>query len=181
METVLAIVVVAAVLLFGALISVGNERQRKAIDELREEASLWALQDIQIKREQLARAVKVDDPLRWLNQVAACACSYDLDLQVTESFENPRALLCTTRNGGSAVVFSPVAPGEIEKLKRGRLSRLSQFAERNPLVSLPAKSTSYPLSTLNSGMLFDLELPLAWKAMTNQNLDRVQRLWMYIL
>jgi hypothetical protein len=34
--------VIAAVLFFGALISVGNERQRKAIDGIREQASFWA-------------------------------------------------------------------------------------------------------------------------------------------
>ena len=35
---------------FGALISVGNERQRKAIDGIREQASFWAEQDLRLKR-----------------------------------------------------------------------------------------------------------------------------------
>jgi len=68
MELVLAIVVVVAVIFFGALISMGNERQRKAIDELREQTALWAMQDLRIKRERLARDVRVDDPLSWLNK-----------------------------------------------------------------------------------------------------------------
>lgn len=63
MEIILAIVVGAAVIFFGALISIGNERQRRAIDALREQTVLWAMQDLRIKRERLAREVRIDDPL----------------------------------------------------------------------------------------------------------------------
>ncbi len=181
MEVILAVVVVGAVLFFGALISAGNERQRRAIDDLHEEAARWAVQDLQIKREHLARQAKVDDPLRWLNRIAANVCGYDLDLRVVESFENPRALLCTSDDGGGKVIFSSVAPGEIRKMKRAGSSRLSQFAERNPLASLPARATSYPLSILNAGMLFDRELQLAWKGLTGQSAEDMQCLWMFIL
>jgi hypothetical protein len=65
MEIILAIVVATAVIFFGALISAGNERQRKAIDNLREQTSLWAMQDLRIKRERLAREVHMNDPLGW--------------------------------------------------------------------------------------------------------------------
>ena len=37
MEIILAIVVASAVIFFGALISMGNERQRKSIDNLRDQ------------------------------------------------------------------------------------------------------------------------------------------------
>ena len=101
MEMVLALAVVVAVIIFGALISVGNERQRKAIDGLREQIVLWAMQDLRIKRERLAREVQVDDPLGWLNQVAAKACGHNLSLQVLEAARRPephvRAELSTLR------------------------------------------------------------------------------------
>jgi len=51
MEIILALVVAVAVIFFGALISAGNERQRKAIDGVREQIVLWAMQDLRIKRE----------------------------------------------------------------------------------------------------------------------------------
>lgn len=70
MEILLAIVVVSAVIFFGALISMGNERQKKAIDDLREQVSLWAMQDLRIKHEGHARDVRIDDPLGWLNTLA---------------------------------------------------------------------------------------------------------------
>jgi len=69
MEIILAIVVATAVIFFGALISMGNERQRRAIDDLREQTVLWAMQDLRIKREKLARDVRIDDPIGWLNRI----------------------------------------------------------------------------------------------------------------
>lgn len=50
--------VIAAVLFFGALISLGNERQRQATDALRERATRWAEQDLRLKR---ARAMREGD------------------------------------------------------------------------------------------------------------------------
>jgi hypothetical protein len=180
MEIVLAIVVVVAVIFFGALISIGNERQRKAIDELREQTVLWAIQDLRIKRERLAREVKVDDPLGWLNRITSKVCGHDLNLQVVEAFDEPRALICVTGEGGK-VVFSPLSPGEIRNIKRDRRSRLSQFADRNPLLSLPRNANTYELSVLNGGLLFDLELPLSWKGLTGNNIDEMGIMWMYII
>ena len=49
-ETIMFLSVLAAVLFFGVLISIGNERQRKAIDGIREQAARWAETDIRLKR-----------------------------------------------------------------------------------------------------------------------------------
>ena len=43
LEVVLAISVLAAVVVVGVLISIGNERQRKAIEQLRDDVRNWAL------------------------------------------------------------------------------------------------------------------------------------------
>lgn len=179
METILAVVVIAAVICFGALISAGNERQRKAIDELREQTALWAIQDLRIKRERLARDVRVDDPLRWLNNLAAKIYGYDLNLQVNEAFDEPPVLVCITGDSGDKVLFSPLSPSEIRQLNRNKRSRLSQYGDRHPLLSLPRQITAYEFSVLNSKILFDLELPLAWKGLTNQETPQMERLWMY--
>lgn len=180
MEIILAIVVGVAVIFFGALISLGNERQRKAIDGLREQVVLWAVQDLRIKRERLAHDVHVDDPLGWLNKVAARVCGYGLNLQVIEAFENPRALICATGDGNGKVVFTPHSPGEIRTMKRAKYSRLSQYADRNLLLSLPRNESVFECSVLNNGFLFDLELPLAWKGLTGDNVDEMSIIWMYM-
>lgn len=178
MEIMLAIAVIAAVLFFGALISAGNERQRRAIDALREQPELWAIQDLRLKRERLAREIRMDDPLGWLNRLAAKVCSRDMNLHVTQAFEEPRALLSTGERDTDRVVFSPLSPGDIRRLRRKGRNRLSNYAIENPLLHLPPNIAAHELSILSCGMFFDLEFPLAWKALTDQRVEQMDRLWM---
>ena len=158
----------------------GNERQRRAIDGLREQVVLWAMQDLRLKREKLAREVKVDDPLVWLNRVVTKVTGNNWILEVDESFEEPRALVCRSGDGGR-VVFTPLSPATLRQKAQGNRARLAQIAVNNPLLSLPRGTRQYEISVLNAGMLFDLELPLAWKALTGQQVDQIDRLWLYIL
>lgn len=177
MEILLAIVVASAVILFGALISMGNERQRKAIDGLREQMVLWAVQDLKIKRERLARTVQVTDPLDWLNRMTSKVLGFDIKLQVLEVFEQPPALICASADDGMQFTFSPMSPVELRRVGKKKHTRLSQFAGHPPLLSRYA--AAYELSVLNGGLLFDLELSLAWKGLTGKDLDTTGRLWIY--
>jgi len=179
MEIILAIVVAAAVIFFGALISIGNERQRKAIDALREQTELWAIQDLRIKRERLVSAVQVNDPLAWLSRVATRVSGLDLNLQFVESYDEPRTLVCMAGDQNSKILFSPLCQREIQRMKSGKRSRLSGIGEANPLLSLPQKVAIYELSILNAGIIFDLELQLAWKELTGQRADQLEKIWMY--
>lgn len=181
MELILAIVVASAVIFFGALISVGNERQRRAIDDLREQATLWAIQDLRIKRERLARDVRVDDPLGWLNRMVAKSSGLDLRLQVEEACKEPQALICSTGDGDHRIVFAALSPDQIRKVQKGKRSRLSQSATSNLLFSLPRRAKAYEISSLNGGIMFDLELPLAWQGLTGQKVDHMERLWIYVV
>ncbi len=179
MEILLAIVVASAVIFFGALISMGNERQRKAIDGLREQVVLWAVQDLKIKREHLAQTVQVPDPVSWLNKRVSRVYGYDLKLQVLEIFEEPQSLICASDDGNIRVVFSPLSPADIRRIKSSKQNRLSKFVGHNPLLFLPKGVDIHELSVLNGGHLFDLELMLAWKALTGQKLETANNLWMY--
>jgi hypothetical protein len=179
MEIMLAIVVVAAVIFFGALISMGNERQKRAIDNLREQVVLWAMQDLRIKRERLTRDVRVDDPLGWLNKIAARAYGCAMNLQIIEVFDNPGVIICNVEGGSGKIFFTPLSPSEIRAMKRAKNNRLSQYADRNPLLSLPRNVTAFECSVLNNGILFDLELPLAWKGLTGNHTDEMSVIWMY--
>lgn len=179
MEIILAIVVASAVIFFGALVSMGNERQKKAIDGLREQVALWAMQDLKIKREHLTRDVQVPDPLGWLNKAASRVCGYDLKLQVLEIFEEPQSLVCTSGDGSVKITFSPFSPTDLRRLKSSKQNRLSQFTGHNPFLFLPKKVNTYELSVLNGGDLFDLELTLAWKAVTGLDLELSTQLWIY--
>ena len=179
MEIILAIGVASAVIFFGALISMGNERQRKAIDGLREQVVFWAIQDLMIKREQLAQTVQIPDSLGWLNKAVSNVCGYDPQLHVNEMFESPQSLVCTAGDGNTTVIFSPLSPTELHRIKRGKQNRLTQFAGHNPLLFLPKRVNVHDLSVLNAGHLFDLELVVVWKVLTGQHLESTTRLWMY--
>ena len=179
MELILAIVVAAAVIFFGALISIGNERQRKAIDALREQTELWAVQDLRIKRERLVREVRVDDPLAWLNKVVTKVSGLVMNLQSVEFLEEANTLLCMSGDHETRIFVSPFSPKEIQRIKRERRSRLSQFDKNNPLLFLSRMTIAYEFSVLNAGILFDLELQLAWKGLTGREIDQHEKLWMY--
>lgn len=181
MEIFLALIVGIAVVFFGALISLGNERQRKAIDALRGQTELWALQDLRIKRERLALEVRVDDPLSWLNRVVTKVSGLDLKLQIVESIDEPPTLICMSGNQDVKALLSPFSPNEIKRMKREQRSRLFGIGKNNPLLSLPRGTSPYEISALNAGIIFDLELQQAWKAWTGQNAGRIEKCWLYIV
>jgi hypothetical protein len=180
MELLLALAVIAAVIIFGALISFGNERQRRAIDELREQVVLWAIQDMRIKREHLAREVRVDDPIGWFNQIATKISGMNFNLQLVDANGELGALIFAAEGGGVRVVFADISPDEIRRLKHEANGRLSKYANNNPLFSLSSHATAYEISVLNGGVFFDLELPKAWKALTGKTLNSIECIWMYV-
>lgn len=180
MEIILAIVVASAVIFFGVLISMGNERQRKAIDGLREQVVLWAVQDLKIKREHLAKTVEVPDPLFWLNKTASNICGYDLSLQVIEVFKEPQSLVCTSDDGSVRVIFSPLSPADLRRIKNNKQNRLHKIADNNSLLFLPKGVNVHEMSVLNADHLFDLKMTLVWKALTGQNLAPTISIWMYL-
>jgi hypothetical protein len=175
MDAVLAILVLGAVIFFGALISAGNERQRKALDGIREQAALWAMQDLRLKREKMAQEVKVDDPVAWLNQVVAKVCGENLDLTVTEIFDNPQALVCMARDGRK-VVLSPTTIVDLHRVKQDRKRKLSRIGNIHPLLDLPKNLKRVEVSMLNAGIMFDMELPLVWKCLTNNDIPNADHL-----
>lgn len=179
MEIMLAIVVAIAVIFFGALISMGNERQRRAIDNLREQVVNWAQQDLRLKRAKLARDARVDDPLGWFNRLVSQVIGHGVSLHMLEALENPRAILCAAEDGAGRVVLTPFSPGEIQRMKRAKPNRLAKYADQNPLLSLPRGVAAFECSVLNQDILFDLELPLAWKGLTGHSAEDLRSVWVY--
>lgn len=178
MEMVLALFVVIAVIIFGALISMGNERQRRALDDIREQTALWASQDLRLKREKLAREVKVDDPVKWLNMVVTRACGESLDFTVTEVFDTPQTLVCMDENS-QRVLVSLASPADIRRMKQERKSKLLGVSNDHPLFNLPQKVEQVNISILNGGILFDLELPVAWELLSGMKITGIDKVWVY--
>jgi hypothetical protein len=179
METLLAIVVAAAVIFFGALVSMGNERQRRAIDNLREQVILWAVQDLSIKRKSLTQTIKIENPQSWLNEIALKVCGYDFGIKIIEVYDEPPAVFCAPENGVEKMIFSPFSPSDIRRLKKTKGNRLGRFIGEHPLFSLPGDVKIHELTVLNAGTFFDMEVEQVWTEITGRNHNSKDRLWMY--
>lgn len=180
MEILLAIVVASAVIFFGALISMGNERQRRAIDQLGEQIELWAIQDLRIKREHFLRTVEVSDPIIWLNRIIEMSSGRKTDLSILEFYENPDALICID-NDGSRILFSLLSPKEITRWQKQFKGKLKRHDNTHPICNFTKLRTAVEISILNGGFIWDLEAPIAWEKLTKKRYANIDKLYCYFL
>jgi hypothetical protein len=181
LEVALAVSVLAAVVVVGVIISIGNERQRKAIDQLRDDLRNWALGDLEIKREKAVRETEIIDPLAWLHNAARKATGTAWELRsIAKVLEYPEAVVVASTDG-SYLMFTPEKPARVRKLLRapkrnrqtGPLPSEMRIATRGR-----TKMESYELSPLNAGIFFDLEADRVWRMLTDRPL-KVNKLWLY--
>ncbi|GAB4400387.1 MAG: hypothetical protein OHK003_25900 [Anaerolineales bacterium] len=180
MEILLAIVVASAVIFFGALISMGNEHQRRAIDSLREEIIRWSEQDLLIKREKLSLVAEVPDPLNWFGRLASKVVGRNLNLYQAELHENMNALSFLVENTSEQVLFTTNSPVDIRRLTAKERRVPLHDAPANPLLSLPRNVMIRKISLGNGGFMFDLQFPLAWKALTGKEPEQGKEVWLYL-
>lgn len=181
LEVALAISVLAAVIVVGALISIGNERQRKAIAQLRDDLRNWALGDLEIKREKASREIEIIDPLAWLHNAARKATGTAWELRaISKILEQPDAVVVASSNG-SYLLFSPEKPSRVRKLLRApsRSTGTGPLpSEMRTAIRGRSKMEVYELSPLNAGIFFDLEADRVWRMLTDRPLS-ANRLWLY--
>ena len=179
LEIVLTVTVVAAVVLVGLLISIGNERQRKALEGVRESLKEWAISDLKIKRARAEQEIFIEEPILWLDSKAASVLGSEPGIRDTvQVIQYPRAIEVETSEG-SLLVFSPLEPEVFRRIcgnSRDHSGLLNEGS--NILGKRPHKSEAYELSALNAGIFFDVELNQVWKRLTGAGLE-ADRLWMY--
>jgi len=180
MEAVLALVTVFAVILFGLLISIGNERQRRAIDGLCHQIRMWAIQDLRIKREKIAREMMVKDPLEWLSLVVSKAIGRQYDLEIAGTVDDHLALVCLDRNSNHKLAVSLRSPLENRKMGASRRNRLFKGELKDEFLGLVKGADVCELSILNGGVFFDLELQTGWELLTGHNPGGKDVLWVYV-
>jgi len=181
LEVTLAVSVLAAVVVVGVLISVGNERQRQALDKLREDLRNWALGDLEVKRERAAREIQIMDPLAWFRDAARKATGVAWEVRaIAKVLEHPEAIVVSSDNG-SYLMFSPVRPDRVRRLLKAPAGR----AQTGPLPSEMRlalrgrkRMETYELSALNAGIFFDLEADRVWRMLTDRPL-KANQLWLY--
>jgi hypothetical protein len=179
MDILIGTSLLIAIVLLGALLTAANERQRKALDGIREQVEAWAQEDILIKREKVARTIQVESPLAWLEKIAAGALGLVPGILSTSLWEKDGLMaVIAVRNNGGRLVFTPT-PRErflktVKLKKRGALTQ----AETGLLGDKPEKVSCYDLSVVTSGMFFDIEAALVWQALSGQSLP-AKRLTMF--
>jgi hypothetical protein len=160
-----------ALFLLGALLALANERQRQAIDGLRQQVEAWAEQDIRLKREKLARQIAVSDPLAWLEKTAAQALGSAPRLVSVAPWQkdNLTALVAVCQDG-RRLVFSPLPRDRFLKAIQLKGRGVLTQAETGLLGDKPKQAQHQELSVLTSGMFFDLEAAQVWQAVAGQAL-----------
>jgi hypothetical protein len=185
---VMFIATVILVALLAALITIGLERQRRVMAEIRRQIESWAEEDLEVKRVKLAPQIHIPDALPWVNTCAARAMGEEpgiVRFPLEVAYGEPKVL--AGENGeGRRFLLSAYTPAAIRRIPvPGRWpwsrSRLSRFGSNlHPLVPLSRRIETYPLSTLNCGITFDLEAAQIWKRLTGENL-KMKELWLYVL
>jgi hypothetical protein len=177
----LAVLVVSAVIAFGALISVGNERQRRAIDALHRAYKQWAVQDLRLKRGTVSAQIRIDDLTSWLTKVTSLAFGSKTIVMDFQLHTSPVTTIAFHDAGmGNTIVCTLEPPATVLLELKKKRSVLTGEIRSNPLFRISRKTPAVELSILNAGAMFDLELPKAWKSLTDQS-TQADTLWAYIL
>ena len=167
-------------IVLGALISVGNERQRKAIDSISRQTQAWAIEDLRLKRGQVEANISIDNPIAWLNTAASRALGRQTQLSAPDIAEDPFAVSFVDHYSGETLVFSLLSPKTLRKLSKAKRSELSKRTSQHPLIPWRKGIASFEMTILNAGIRFDLELPVAWQAITKEQVNN-EYLWVYII
>ena len=179
-ETILAIAILFSLVVLGGLISIGNERQRKAIDRISEHAEAWAIEDLRLKRGQVEGSISIENPIGWLGTAASRALGQELQINLIEVLENPTALSCIDELSGTSVLFSLSSPKELRTLSKEKRSELSKRGAHHPLVPWQKEIDSFEMNILNAGVHFDLELS-AFLRKTIKTREDKEKMWVYLL
>lgn len=179
-EIILAIAILFSLVVLGGLISIGNERQRKAIDRVSEHAEAWAIEDLRLKRGQIEGNISIKNPVAWLSTAASRALERQTQLNLIEILENPMALSCVDEISGETILFSLLSPKELRSLSKEKRSELSKRGAQHPLISLQKGVNAVEMNILNAGIYFDLELPVVLGKITKTT-ENKERMWVYLL
>ena len=180
-DLLLAVVVVGAIIAFGALISVGNERQRRAIDALHQAYKQWAVQDLRLKRGTVSAQTRIDDLTAWLTKITSLAFGRKTNVVDYQVHIAPIVTLeLRDAERGKIFICTLESPKVLIPLLKEKCSPLRSELRTNPVFHVGKKTNAVELSILNAGAMFDIALPVAWAQLTDQ-ITEPDTLWVYTL
>jgi hypothetical protein len=173
--------VVASVVFFGALITRGNERQRRSIDKLHVAYKQWAVHDLRIKRGVASNQIKIEDLTAWLRKVTAQAFGRETIVMDFYKHESPVVSVeFLDASTGNTVVCALESPEEVKTILKKKRPTIAGDLRTNQIFRLGRKTHVIEISMLNAGVMFDIELPVAWNMLTGHHTTS-ETLWAYIL
>ena len=180
-DLLLAAVVVGAVVVFGALISVGNERQRRAIVALHRAYKQWATQDLRLKRGTVTAQTRIEDLTAWLTKSTSLALGRKTIVMDYQLHNTPVSTVeFHDAEGGNTIVCTLESPDTLIPILKKKRPALRGELRSNPVFRIGRKTPAIELSMLNAGSIFDIELPIVWNTLTGQ-VTESDTLWVYIL
>ena len=176
-ETIMFLSVLGAVLFFGALISIGNERQRKAINGIREQAARWAETDIRLKR--AMRDVRVPDARQWLVGVAGKVLGSSPQILALNPWEENglKAIVCPCEDGRK-LVLTPELPSRFVKGVQPKGGNRLSKADVSLLGDRPKRAPVFEMNIVTCGPFFDLEARQVWQGVTGSRME-FDRLYLF--
>jgi hypothetical protein len=181
LDIALSIIVVISVVMVGLLITIGHERQRKAIQGVHDSLRAWAMNDLKIKREREERNISVQHPIKWLEEKARVVLGFTPNMHDSIIFiDDPPAIEAET-GLGHMLVFSPVEPKSMRQKCRNNRGNSGLLNEHSELLGRnPRKAEAYELTAMNAGIFFDIELAQVWTMLTETELGG-ESIWVYVV
>ncbi len=155
-DLILTLLLIAGFALLGALITLGNARQAQAIREVGEVLHGWAIRHIQLSRAVAASAIRIEDPVTWLQEaLARFPLPEGLARELVPERQGYGWVLLRSRSGKLLLIRPEIDPTPLE--------RGSRFASPVLPPGSLRKAQVLELSPVTAWPTFDLELAQAWR------------------
>jgi hypothetical protein len=147
----LAVTVVAAIIAFGALISVGNERQRRAIDTLHQAYKQWAVQDLRLKRGVASTQTRIEDLTAWLTKTTSLSFGRKTIVMGYQIHNSPvNTLEFHDAEAGKTIICTLESPEVLKTILKKKHPVLRGELRSNPIFRVSKKTLAVELSILNA-------------------------------
>ncbi len=111
----------------------------------------------------MSSQIRVDDLTAWLTKAISLAFGRKTDVMDCQVHNTPVAAVeFREAESGATVVFALESPQALMPILKQKRSAIRCNLGSNPLFQLTKKTPVVELSVLNAGMMFDMELPVAW-------------------
>ncbi len=118
------VIMVFSLIILGILLSLGNERQRRALDEIRREIDEWSANDLRLKRGTMSHSTDIKDPIAWLSAATSKALGTPVELVGMRIYDGPKSAQFEDGNSGMRMVYSLVEPGWMKRAMTRRFNQV---------------------------------------------------------